>query len=131
MFNKIYTFLDKNAAGLTILITLIAGAYKFWEFVNIKKSDALQRDYENFHNLVEKLVVDRKEADGIPFIDVQIASVHELINYPRYYKVTLIILRRMRNRLKDKSLQVDLVTEIDKVSNYISKSWLHRKLTKI
>jgi hypothetical protein len=109
----------------------IAGAYKFWEFVNIKKSDALQRDYENFHNLVEKLVVDRKEADGIPFIDVQIASVHELINYPRYYKVTLIILRRMRNRLKDKSLQVDLVTEIDKVSNYISKSWLHRKLTKI
>ena len=131
MFECILNFLNTNAAGITILITLVAGVYKFWQFVNIKKLDALQRDYENFHNLIEKLVVDRKEQDGRPFIDVQIASVHELKNYPRYYSVSIVVLKRIKQRLEGKELQADLVKQIEIVLSYISKNWLSRKLTKI
>lgn len=126
---NIINFLDTNAAGLTVLITLIAGVYKFWQFVNVKREDARQRDYDNFHNLVEKLVVDRKESDGKPFIDVQIASVYELKNYPRYYSVAVCILQRMKNRLKGKDEQRDLIREIDETINYMGKSWISRKFS--
>ncbi len=127
----IINFLNTYAAGLTILITLIAGVYKFWQFVNIKRSDALQRDYENFHDLVGKLVVDRQQEDGRPFIDIQIASVYELKNYPRYYRVSSVILERMKFRLSGKPEQTDLINQIDKVHSYINKDWFSRKFSRI
>ena len=37
MILEIINFLNTNAAGLTLVITLVAGVYKFWQFVNIKK----------------------------------------------------------------------------------------------
>ena len=84
MILKIISFLNTNAAGLTLIATLIIGVYKFWQFVNIKKEDARQRDFENYHTLIKRLVVDREDSDGRPFIDVQIASVFELRNFARY-----------------------------------------------
>lgn len=123
----IISFLNTYAAAVTILITLVAGVYKFGQFVNIKKTEALQRDYENFHDLVGKLVVDRQQEDGRPFIDIQIASAYELKNYPRYFKVSSIILERMKVRLDGKPEQADLTRVIDKVHSYINKNWLFRK----
>jgi hypothetical protein len=127
----IINFLNTYAAGLTILITLVVGVYKFWQLVNIKRSDALQRDYVNFHDLIGKLVVDRQHGDGRPFIDIQIASVYELKNYPRYYRVSSVILERMKIRLNGKPEQADLIKEIDKVHSYINKNWFFRKLSRI
>lgn len=127
----IINFLNTYAAGLTILITLIAGVYKFWQFVNIKRSEARQCDYKNFHDLVGRLVVDRQQDDGRPFIDIQIASVYELKNYPSYYKVTSVILERMKGRLNGKPEQADLIKEIDKVHSYINKNWFFRKFSRI
>ena len=121
MILKIINFLNTNAAGLTLIITLIAGVYKFWQFVNIKKEEGRQRDFENYHDLIERLVVDRKESDGRPFIDVQIASVYELRNFKRYYTATKIILERIKNRLKDKPEQKDLVEELGRTIEFINK----------
>ncbi|OGY62899.1 MAG: hypothetical protein A2745_02260 [Candidatus Harrisonbacteria bacterium RIFCSPHIGHO2_01_FULL_44_13] len=54
MILEIINFLNTNAAGLTLVITLVAGVYKFWQFVNIKKEEGRQRDFENYHNLIER-----------------------------------------------------------------------------
>ena len=121
MILEIINFLNTNAAGLTLVITLVAGVYKFWQFVNIKKEEGRQRDFENYHNLIERLVVDRKGLDGRPFIDVQIASVYELRNFKRYYPATKIILERTGNRLKDKPEQKDLVEELYRTIEFIKK----------
>lgn len=119
MILKIISFLNTNVAGLTLLITLIVGIYKFWQFVNIKRENARQRDFENYHNLIKRLVVDREDSDGRPFIDVQIASVFELKNFVRYYPATKIILERTKNRLKNKPEQKDLITELERTIEFI------------
>jgi len=127
MIAEIITFLNTNAAGLAIavplVISIVAGAFKFWQFVNIKNKESKQIEYENYHNLIEKLVTDRNEKDGTPFIDVQIASVFELKNFPRYSKATVLILNRMKKRLLDKEIQKDLVGQIDKTLFEINKNW--------
>ena len=127
MILKIISFLNTNAYGLTLIATLIIGVYKFWQFVNIKKEDARQRDFENYHNLIKRLVVDREDSDGSTFIDVQIASVFELRNFARYYPATKIILERTKNRLKDKLEQKDLVAELERTIEFIDKkNWYCR-----
>lgn len=122
MVLKILDFLTKYAVGITVVITLSTGAFKFWQFVNVQKADSRQREYENYHNLIEKLVVDRKEIDGWPFIDVQIASVYELRNFPRYFPVTATILGRLKNRIKDVPTQNDLVSEIENTIKF-TRRW--------
>jgi hypothetical protein len=124
MLTQIINFLNINASGLTILAALVAGIYKFWEFVNVRKTESRQREFNNYHDLVERLVTDRKEVDGIPFIDVQIASVFELESFPRYYKPTKVILNRMRLKLLGKEPQKDLVKQIDETLSKIDKKWL-------
>ena len=57
--------------------------------------------------------------------------MYELKNYPRYYKVSSVILERMKGRLNGKPEQADLIKEIDKVHTYINKNWFFRKFSRI
>lgn len=119
MINNILNFLNTNTAGLIISGSIIAGAFKFWQFVDIGNKDERQRDFNNYHNLIKRLLVDEKS--GNPFIDVQIASVYELRNFSRYYYVTKIILNRLKNRIEKEDSQKELIDEIEKTIEFIKK----------
>ncbi len=113
-------FLNTNAAGIAIIVSLIAGVIKFIQFVNIKKRESKQKDFENYHKLVERLVVDRTSEDGRPFIDIQIATIYELENFPRYKSVSIFILNRMKDRLVGKPDQKDVISQIEKTLKKIA-----------
>ncbi len=92
MIKNIFIFLNLYAAGITILLTLIAGVYKFWQFVNIKKHEERQKRYENYHDLIKNLNQSDTPGESIKLYR-QIAVVYELRNYPQYFDVSKRILQ--------------------------------------
>ena len=89
---NIFIFLNSYAAGITVLLTLIAGVYKFWQFVNIKKHEERQKRYETYHDLIKNLNQSDTSGENIKLYR-QIAVIYELRNYPQYFDVSKRILQ--------------------------------------
>ena len=84
-------FVQNNIIALTFLGTVIAGLVNFYQFVNIRKDQQRQRDYENYHNLIERLNMP-EQGTGHPLLDKQKSAVFELRYYPKYKSLTHDIL---------------------------------------
>jgi hypothetical protein len=92
MIENIFIFLNSYAAGITVLLTLIAGVYKFWQFVNIKKHEERQKRYETYHDLIKNLNQTDTPGENIKLYR-QVAVIYELRNYPKYFDVSKRILQ--------------------------------------
>ena len=82
---EILIFIEQHSVSIAIVISLIGGLFKFWQYIDIKKLK--QKRSENYHKLIERLTAPR-EGHNNTFLDIQKAAVFELRNYPEYKKVT-------------------------------------------
>ena len=91
-----WQWMTENSDALAIFIAffglavpLISLAVSAARFIAVRQAENRQQRYENYHNLIYQLVQGR---EGQPYIDLQVAALFELGNYPEYRDVTLRIL---------------------------------------
>ncbi|WP_318517443.1 hypothetical protein [Photobacterium leiognathi] len=77
----------------SLLIPLLAFAFSSYRYVNVKRGEQAQQRFENYHELIHKLV--RAGSDGIG-MDSQKAIIFELRNYREYKSVTIRILEGLK-----------------------------------
>lgn len=122
----IVIFLNSYAAGLTILLTAVAGIFKFWQYVNIKKTELRQKAFDNYHKLIKDLVQSDTQGEKIK-LDRQVAAVYELRNYPEYFNVSIRILQEWLDRHEVQNFR-QLYQEIELSINYMKKKNMNNKI---
>ena len=90
-------FIQSNYVAITLAFTLVAGVFKFWQYVDVRRSEQRQRRFENYHKLVERLTAPLPNHDD-PYLDVQKAAIFEMRNYPEYKAVTRNIFEGWKDR---------------------------------
>ena len=120
--SQIMEYISKNAPAITIILGGTAGITKFWQWVNIKKTEDKQRKFETYHKLIKDLVEPDKKGKEMK-LDRQIAIIYELTNYKQYYPVSKRILQGLLISWKDNKRLID---EINITLNYINNYWFFR-----
>lgn len=127
VLKHIFNFLESYDGALTLIWTigaaLIVSTLKFFQFINIKRKDAKQRDYENYHKLIKDLNQSDTPGEDIKLYR-QVAIVYELRNFPRYFQVTKRILSNWP-RKQDPQL-VSLYKEMDDAVAYMNYNNIFR-----
>lgn len=78
---EILVYLEQHSVSIALVISLLGGLFKFWQYIDIKRSELKQQRFENYHKLVERLTAPLP-GNANTFLDVQSATVFELRNYP-------------------------------------------------
>lgn len=91
---SILDFIGENLISITFLVTLIGGLFKFWQYVDLRRRELKQQDFENYHKIIERLTTPVWSSDNVPYLNIQQAAVFELRNYPEYKEVTKNIFQR-------------------------------------
>jgi hypothetical protein len=86
-----FTFISDNAIALGVLGTAIAGVINFWQFVKVRQAEQRQKEYENYHSLIDRLNIPQPKT-GHPLLDMQRSAIFEMRYYPRYKELTHLIL---------------------------------------
>ena len=89
--NAILQFLTDNAIALGVLGTAVAGIINFYHFVKVRKAELRQKEYEDYHRLVDRLNMPQPDT-GYPLLDMQVSAIFELRYYPAYKELTYRIL---------------------------------------
>jgi hypothetical protein len=111
---EILTFIELHSISVAMVISLIGGLFKFWQYIDIKRNESKQKRFENYHKLIERLT-SPLDSHNNTFLDVQKAAVFELRNYPEYKKVTEDILKNWIDRdIRLNDLIKDTLKELDK-----------------
>ena len=91
-------WLSSNAvAALSIFGAAVAFVVSTWQQVSQRRSEAAERQFQAFHDIVEK-VVSPAPTEGLFYVDRQAAVVFELRHFPRYYDYTERMLARLRKK---------------------------------
>lgn len=85
--NEFLAFLELHSVALVFLTTLVAGVFKFWQYVDVRRSEERQKRFENYHRLIERLTAPLPGHNDA-YLNVQQAAVFELRNYRDYKEVT-------------------------------------------
>ena len=89
------TWFAQNIAALSVLGAAIAFIWSAIQFVVVRRSDQMTREFEAYHRLIKELVQPDSESQST-WIDRQVAVVFELRHFKRYYPVTARILGNLR-----------------------------------
>jgi hypothetical protein len=82
--------------------------------------DHPQKDTVDYHDWIRILVAPEPGEDA-PYLHRQIAAAYELRHFPRYYDLTLRILRGLRESWSKNRSNKPLIEEIDLTISYIEK----------
>jgi hypothetical protein len=83
-----------NIFGFFIgVLPILGGAV---QFVLIRRSENLERQFNTYHRLIKELV--QPDESGSVFLDRQIAVLFELQRFTRYRKPTTLILSGLREK---------------------------------
>ena len=120
---ELLKWLSSNAiAALSILGASVAFMVSTWQQVSQRKAEAEQRQFQAFHDVVEK-IVSPLPTDGLFYVDRQAAVIFELRHFPRYFEFTKRMLLRLKTKWTDEPpphTHVNmLVEEIDLTLKYI------------
>jgi hypothetical protein len=99
----ILKFLQDNIISLSFLATAIVGIVNFYQFVATRKDEQRQRDYHNYHSLIERLNLP-EAGTGYPLLDKQKSAVFELRYYSKYKMLTHDILSEWIPKVKESGL---------------------------
>lgn len=79
---------------LASIVGLVGAVWSVFNYIAIKRLEFRREDFLRYHAVVRQVNVDDKSDDGRPFIEVQMASIYEMTLMPRYYDLSLRILRK-------------------------------------
>jgi len=111
---EILVFIELHSVSIAMVISLMGGLFKFWQYIDIKRNELRQKRFENYHKLIERLTAPLNSNNNM-FLDIQKAAVFELRNYPEYKKVTEDILNNWIKRDTElNDLMKDTLKELNK-----------------
>lgn len=84
---NVMDFFEAHSVALAFLATLVAGVFKFWQYVDVRRSEERERRFQNYHKLIERLNAPLPGHEDA-YLNVQQAAVFELRNYKEYKEVT-------------------------------------------
>ena len=121
-----------NKEFVVILISFLGIVIPLWQYLNAKKKEQQQKNFENFHNKLLITLTGRGENMGI---ETQVAAVFELRNFSKYFSVTKRMLKDKKAELQNE-LQANphfsrLINEIDETVKYIDKNFIIRFFVRI
>ena len=92
------SWLSSNVlSALGIFGAAVAFMVSTWQQVSQRRAEGDERQFQVFHNIVEK-VVSPQPTDGLFYFDRQAAVIFELRHFPRYYEFTERLLTRLKKK---------------------------------
>ena len=76
-------------------VPILAFLFKFWQYVDIRKREVQQQDFDNYHSILAQLNGLNHDSN-YPKLDLQLAAIFELRFYKRYKTLTKKILMRWK-----------------------------------
>lgn len=111
-----------SASDKLTLISVLVAVIALWmpvrQTILTKRIEAQREMFLRYHAIIRQINGDEKEADGRPFIEMQIAAVFELTLLTKYHAVSLRILKRRKRLLKsttDEALRREIDLAIAKI----------------
>ncbi|TSA30706.1 MAG: hypothetical protein D4R68_00295 [Ignavibacteriales bacterium] len=98
------------ATVIPIVISMLVLAFSALKYVGNRKEELKQKQFENYHMILDWLVAGRT---GHLLLDSQIACIYELRNYKQYKDVSIRILEGQKNTLSGRPNTERLIKEID------------------
>jgi hypothetical protein len=124
-----FYWLTSNMAALGVLGAAFAFIWSAIQFIWLRRREQQTHEFEAFHHLIKNLVSPDDNTKSM-WIDRQIAVVFELKHFPRYYEVTVRILRGLREKWITEVVNTRLIEEIDLTLDYIHR-WNHNFLQRL
>ena len=90
-------WLTSNATALAILLAALTFVWLVVQFILVRRKEQRTQEFEAFHRLIKELVSPDPGTQST-WLDRQMAAVFELRHFPRYYEVTVRILRGLREQ---------------------------------
>jgi len=117
-------FIDNWDKILGVLIAYFSLVLPIYKFLQDKRKEERNKQFENYHKLIDELV--GGQSGRTIMLDRQVAIIFELRNFKEYYPVT----SRILNGLKINWVNSDkrLLEEIALTEKYIDASWFNRKM---
>lgn len=103
-----------SLGGVASVLLLCLTVY---QYIRVKKEEGSREQFQRYHEIIRRINVDHLETDKRPYLEVQMASVYELTNLPKYYDVSLRILKRRSISTKSPELREEItraMAEIEK-----------------
>ncbi|MBJ6370811.1 hypothetical protein [Sedimentitalea arenosa] len=94
--NTILEWLNENASALGVVLIACPLAWTMIQWFLIKRSEERDRQFKVYHMLVKELV--QPDEEGSIYLDRQIAVVFELERLKEYRKLSVRILKGLRDR---------------------------------
>jgi hypothetical protein len=91
----VWGWLSTHGVGATGVGAAVAFVFSVYQFLSVRKRESGNREFEQYHSLIEKLV-SPKQGQGTILLDQQIAVVFELRNFPRYFELSERVLEGLR-----------------------------------
>jgi len=121
MFHDSVAWLSGHGVSATAVGTAIAFVFSVFQFVSVRKAEARAREFDKYHQLIERLV--SPDEKGQMFLDRQVAVIFELRHFLRYYECMERILGGLQEAWRDRG-DVDLtrlLVEIELTLAHIRK----------
>ena len=83
-------FISQNIDSITLIIAIFAGLFAFIKWIDSRNRELKNERYKKYMQLIRVIsVISRPRKGGIT---EQVASVYMLLEYKKYYKITLKVL---------------------------------------
>jgi len=118
------SWLSSNViSALGIFGAAVAFMVSTWQQVSQRRAEADERQFQAFHNVVEK-VVSPAPTEGMFYVDRQAAVIFELRHFPRYFDFTERMLERLRKKwaTEEQPHSHVLIEEIDLTLKHIQSN---------
>ena len=116
------SWFSARATSLVALGTAVAFVWSVWQYVDQRRRESNNRQFEAYHKLVKELVSPDPGSE-VMWIQRQAAVIFELRHFPRYYEFTERLLKGLREKWRsDAEFHWPmLLEEIDRTLEHIRK----------
>lgn len=108
-----------NYSDVITTISIIVGG--FWAVIKFREHIKDKR-FKTYHELIDELVNEQRQADRKIKLDRQIAIIYELRNFPRYFDVSIRILEGLKQDWDNERILKEIELSLD----YMRANWLKR-----
>lgn len=111
---QVLLFVKDWGTVLAITGAVITFLWSVFQFMLNRGRESKNRDYQVYHQLIKEIV--QPEAGGATYVARQMAAIHELRNFPRYFPITHRVMKHLKgNWSAELATKPDLAREIDEM----------------
>lgn len=112
--DDVLSFVKEWGTVLAVTGAVITFLWSVVQFMLNRGRESKNRDYQVYHQLIKEIV--QPDPGGETYVARQMAAVHELRNFPRYFQITYRVANHLKVSWADKlTTKPDLAYEIDEL----------------